>query len=464
MLRTMTSNHPRGMMAFSLVWFGQLLSLIGTGMTSFALALWAWRETGAATSLALVAFFAAGPTILFSPFAGALVDRWNRKLVMMVSDSAAGAATCVLLLLYSFDVLQIWHLYVAAAWTGLFQAFQWPSYSAAISTMLPPEQYDRANGMMSLAESASGIAAPLLAGVLIGLISIGGVMLLDILTFLFALIMVAVVRVPQPPTTTAGAAGRGSLWQESLYGFRYIWERPSLFGILLVFLALNLTESMTNAVRTPMILARTNDNAQTLGIVTACFGVGGVVGGLVMSIYGGPKRRVYGVLSGMVLGSILGTIVMGVGRALPVWMLGAFFSVFFFTTLNGSNQALWQAKVALDVQGRVFAVRRLIAQISVPLALVIVGPLADQVFERAMQVDGALAPIFGSLVGTGPGAGMAVMMLLGGVWSTLVGLSGFVFPAIRNADVLLPDQVHVVEGADTDNDVVADRQTPPHTA
>ncbi len=434
-----SARQPKGMVGFTVVWIGQLVSLLGSAMTWFALSLWAWQETGQATALALVATFSFGPTVLMSPIAGALVDRWNRKLVMMLSDLATGISTIVVLLLYVTGNLEIWHLYITGAFAGAFQAFQWPAYSAAITTMVSKAQYARANGMMSLAESASAIAAPVLAGTLIGLIGIGGVMAIDVVTFLFAIGALLVVHIPQPVATDEGQESRGSLWKESLYGFRYILRRPSLLGLQLVFLGANLTGSFANILITPMVLARTGDNAQILGTVFSAGGVGGVVGGLVMSTWGGPKRRVHGVLLAIAACGLFGTLVMGLGGTVVLWALGSFFYIFFIPIMNGSNMAIWQSKVAPDVQGRVFAVRRLIAQISTPVAMLIAGPVADYVFEPAMQPGGALAEVFGDVVGVGRGAGMALMMVFAGLATVAVGLGGYLFPAIRNVETILPD-------------------------
>ncbi len=432
-------TRPTGMLGFTIVWIGQVISLLGSGMTWFALTIWAWEITGQATALALVGFFSFGPTVLLSPIAGALVDRWNRKLVMMLSDLAAGLMTVIILLLYAMDNLQIWHLYVTGALAGAFQAFQFPAYSAAVTTMLPKEQYARASGMLSLAEGAAGIFAPLAGGILLGLIDVTGIMAIDVITFVVAIGALLVVHIPQPETTEAGRAGKGSIWRESVYGFSYILERPSLLGLQLVFLAINLIAIFGFTVLSPMILAQTDNDEILLGSVRSAMGFGGVIGGLLLSVWGGPKRRVHGVLLGMALSCLLGMLVLGLGNGLAIWIVGAFFSSFFIPIINGSNQAIWQAKVAPDVQGRVFATRRLIAQISAPVAMLLSGPLADHVFEPAMMAEGSLAGIFGKLVGTGSGAGMALMFVITGVLGTLVGLGGYAFPVVRNAEDILPD-------------------------
>ena len=445
----MPNNRPTGMLGFTVVWIGQVISLLGTGMTRFALTIWAWEITGQATALALVGVFSFAPAVLLSPIAGALVDRWNRKLVMMFSDLAAGLMTVVVLLLHATGHLQIWHLYVTGALAGAFEAFQFPAYSAAVTTMLPKEQYARANGMLSLAEGAAGIFAPLAGGILLGVVGITGVLTIDIVTFLAAIGALLMVHIPQPATTEAGRAGQGNLWKESLYGFRYILDRPSLLGLQLVFLALNLTSSFGFAVFAPMILSRTGDNEMVLGSVQSAMGLGGLIGGLLLSIWGGPKRRVHGVLLGMALASLLGDMTLGLGADLVLWGVGAFCISFFIPIINGSNQAIWQAKVAPDVQGRVFATRRLIAQISGPVGMLLGGPLADYIFEPAMMPGGSLSTLFGGLVGVGPGAGMALMFVFAGILGALIGLGGYAFRTVRDAEDILPDHDSGVAPAET---------------
>ncbi len=436
--------RPTGMRAFTLVWFGQLVSLLGTGMTQFAITIWAWELTGQATALALVGFFAFGPIVLFSPVAGALVDRWDRKLMMMVSDLAAGLATIAILILHTSGSLQIWHLYIAGAFTGIFQSFQFPAYSAAISTMIPKAQYARADALLGLADSLSTIFAPVIAGILLGTIHLTGILLIDIVTFVFAVGTLLLVTIPQPETTPAGIEGKGSLWQESIYGFRYIFRRPSLLGLQLVFFFGNLLSSLAFILLAPMILARSGNDELMLGSIQSVMGIGGVVGGLSLAAWGGPKQRVHGLLGGWILSSLLGMTTLGLGQGIIIWGIGGFFAAFFIPMINGSNQAIWQAKVAPDVQGRVFAVRRLIAQITAPAAMLLAGPLADQVFEPGMQAGGTLTHVFGGIVGTGPGAGMAVLFVLAGVGTALVGVVGYFIPVIRNAERILPDHdVHL---------------------
>ncbi len=436
---TIMSHRPSGMRAFSVIWAGQFVSLLGTGMTRFAITLWAWQLTGQATALAMAAFFSFAPGILMSPVAGALVDRWNRKLVMILSDLAAGMSTVALLLLSWQGSLELWHIYAAGAFASAFESFQFPAYSAAITTMVDRKHYSRTSAMLGLADSASGIIAPIAAASLYATIGLRGVLAVDIITFTFAVMTVLLVIIPAPARSEEGAESQGSLLKESLYGFRYIVRRRSLFGLQLIFTAGNLLWGLAMVLLSPMVLARTGDNEIILASVTATFGVGGLVGGLIISAWGGPARRIHGVLMGWILSSMFGMLVLGLGQSMIVWAVGGFTVMFFMPLINASNQAIWQSKVAPDLQGRVFAVRRLIAQISSPIALLLAGPLADFVFEPSMQTGGFLAGTLGGLVGTGSGAGMALIFVFVGLAGSLLGLVGYMVPAIRDVETIIPD-------------------------
>lgn len=432
-------RRPTGMFGFTIVSLGQFVSMLGSGMTRFALTFWAWEVTGEATALALVAFFSFAPAVVFSPIAGVIVDRVSRKAVMIVSDLAAGLSTVVILILHMTGNLQIWHLYAAGFFAATFESFQFPAYSAAISTMVEKKHYARANAMLGLAGSASGIVAPMLAGLLFAILGINGIMVIDVVTFVFAVGVLLFVFIPSPKESEAGRASRRGLLSESFFGLRYIAGNKSLLGLQSVFFAINFVATFGFVVFAAMILARTGSDKIILGTTQMAFGIGGVVGGVLMSTWGGPKRRVHGVLLGMALAGLLGHVVLGLGQSLAIWSGGAFFTMFFIPIINGSNQAIWQAKVPPDIQGKVFAARRMIAQISAPLAMLIGGPLADRVFEPAMASGGAFARMFGPLVGTEPGSGMALMFVFAGILAVAVGLGGYLFPSVRNAEDLLPD-------------------------
>ncbi len=427
------------MRAFFVIWFGQMTSLLGSAMTSFALIFFAFKVTNSPTVVALVGVSAFAPVVLFSPFAGTLVDRWNRKKVIVLADTGAASSTAALLILQLTGQLQVWHLYPVAAVAGAFGSFHFPAFSAAITLMISKEHYARASGLMSVAGSVSAIFAPPVAAVLLETLGLGVVLLVDLATFAVAVSTVLAVHIPQPAPTEEGLAGRGSFLQETAYGFRYILARRSLLGLQLVFFGVNLVAGFSFIVLYPMVLSRTANDPLILSYVVSAGAIGQVAGGVVLGVWGGPRRKIHGVLLGMAVASLLGGVVLGLGRDWIIWAAASFGGSFFIIIVNGSNQAIWQSKVAPDIQGRVFAVRRLIAQISAPLAMFAAGPAAELVFEPGMGAGGGLAPIFGPIVGTGPGTGMALMFVITGILGIAVGLGGYAFRNVRDVERILPD-------------------------
>ncbi len=452
------SRRPSGMLAFVVVWLGQIVSVLASGMSHFALTIWMYQQTESATAMGLMQVFFITPFLLMSPVAGVMVDRYNRKLMMMISDLTAVVATFGVLILLAVGRLEFWHLYFAAALNGIGNTFQWPAYSAAISTMLPKEQYGRANGLMSLMEAGPGVVAPLLAGALLPVVGLTGLLFFDVATFGLAILALLLVFIPQPQRTQEGEQARGGMLKEAWNGFLYIFQRPSLLGLQLIFFAGNLFSGIGYTVLAPMVLARTGNNSLVFGSVETAGAAGAIIGGVVMSAWGGFKRRVHGVLLGWILFSLLGFVPMGMGQSLAVWIPAMVLSALFGPLINASNQAIWQAKVAPDLQGRVFSARRLIAWLAMPISPVIGGVLADFALEPAMRAESTLAATFGGLVGVGPGAGMGLLIVFCGLASALVGLSGYFVPAIRNAEDILPDHDELAKVGEADDVADASRE------
>jgi DHA3 family macrolide efflux protein-like MFS transporter len=409
----------RGFAAFRVLWLGQALALLGREMTWFALTLYAYGKTGQATTLSLLGFFHFLPLILLSPLAGALVDRYPRKWAMLVADLGGGLATGFLLLLYLLGRLEVWPLYLVSALTGALSSLHWPALSAALSAMLEKRDYARASGMMSLAESLAGVGAPILAAALLKPLGLGGIFALDLLGASAAVLSLLLVPIPNPRLE---AREKTSWIGEALFGFRFILERPSLLGLQLMFFGINLLTTLGSTVLPAMVLAKTGMSEAALALVRSAAGLGGVAGGLLLSLWGGPRKRVHGVFLGMALSS-LALALMGAVEGPSAWAVLAFLESLFIPVLNGSNQAIWQAKVPLAVQGKVFAARRMIAWCANPLAMLLAGPLADRVF----------GPRYGQ------GEGIALMLLLFGSLGVLWGLSGYLLPKVREAEGLLPD-------------------------
>ncbi len=427
---------------FLIIWSGQVASILGSEMTNFAMTIWAWQFTGHATPLALIVFFVQTPRVIAAAFAGPLVDRWNRKHLMMIGDTAAGISTIAILLLLATNQLEIWHLYVSGAIKGLFGYLQELAYSASMSTIVPKQHYARATAMESyISYSGSAIVAPALAGTLYYIIGLQGILVIDIVTFAIALGTISFVHIPQPTASEIKDINSANIWQELTFGFRYIIKRPSLLAILVFLLSSNLVTNAGGAIAAPMILAKSGNDAAAFASVQFAIGVGGLVGAAVLSVWGGPSRRIHGLLLGGALGDISG-VMLGLGRIPSIWMLAGFFEAFFSPFFGSCNQAIWLSKVEPHVQGRVFACRYLIAQITSPLGLAIAGPLADRVFEPAMMAGGSLAGILGGAVGTGAGAGMALQYTLFAGCGAFICLGAYTFRLLRDVEDLVPDHEH----------------------
>lgn len=434
----MTTQKPIGqnLRTFLVIWFGQLVSTLGSGLTGFALGVWIYQETGSITLFALNLLAFTIPNLLVSPVAGALVDRWDRRWVMILSDTGAGLSTVMVALLFTMGHLEIWHVYLLTAINAAFSTFQWPAYSAVTTLLVPKSQLGRAGGMVQIGEAISALASPAVAGVLFVTIGLPGVVLVDFATYLFAVTTLLVVKVPRPPETEAGVEGRGSLLQEAAYGWKYILARKGLLGLLIIFAVTNFLTSMWNPLLPPMILEMSSP--EMLGYLASLVGIGMLLGTLLMSAWGGPKRRIHGVLGFMIISGVF-QMLLGLRPSLVLIAIAGFGAMFASPIINASSQAIWQSKVAPDVQGRVFAVRRMIAWSTIPLAYILAGPLADRVFNPLLVEGGALASSVGRVLGVGAGRGTGLLFMLTGFLSILAAVGGYIYPRVRHIEDELPD-------------------------
>jgi len=432
------STQPTSMKTFIIVWLGQLVSTFGTRMSSFALRIWVWEITGQATAIALVAVATDIPRLLITPFAGIIVDRFNRKLLLIAGDTISVLSTLAILLLYLSGNLQIWHLYVTGAVNGAFNQLQSLAYSASISLMVPKQQYTRASSMGSVLHYGSIIIAPALAGTLYYVIGLLGILLIDVATFCVAITTVVFVSIPQPPRTDESRDRGLKIRQELAFGCRYVFAYPGLLALLIAESLFIFAHDIGAALQAPMILALTGNDARVLGSISSAAGIGGVTGAIVVSTWGGFRRRIHGVLLGM-MGAGISKTIFGLGQMPLVWIPAQFCSSLNFPLKGSSSTAIWLAKVAPEVQGRVFAARQMSLLAVSPIATAIAGPLADYVMEPAMSPGGSLAPILGGVFGTGAGAGMAVIYTGAAMCLFLVGAGGYAFPRLRDVERLVPD-------------------------
>lgn len=408
------------------------MSQTGTAMTRFALLIWVYEKTGRATSVALLGFCSFVPFVAVSPFAGVWVDRLDRRRVMVWADLGAGITTAGLLLLYATGHLAVWHIFVAEALAGLCEAFQLPAFTAASTLLVPPEHYARASGLRSVAGLGADGVAPFAAGLALVWVGVAGVMLIDLATFLVALATLIAVRVPRP---VPDAQASSTFWAQLAGGGRYILDRPGLLGLLLLFTGMNLFAALTYyAILPAMVLARSGRDPLALASVQGANGIAGMVGGAIMSVWGGPRRKIHGILAAAAVSFLAGDLLFAAGRSMAVWVVAAVVGSVFVPVIVGCNQAIWQSRVPPEIQGRVFGICAAARVGSMPVGYLTGGLVADFLMEPAMAPGGWLAPALGWVVGVGPGAGMAVMFLATAVLGALMSLSGYAFPAIRNVE------------------------------
>jgi hypothetical protein len=394
-------------MVFLVLWFSQAVSVVGTGLTTFALGVWVYRETGSVTQFALMSVLSSAPLVFLSPLAGTLVDRWDRRYTMLGADLATGLAVAGLYALHVTGGLAIWHVYVASAVAALAGAFHWPAYAAASTLMVPRQHLNRAAGMAELARAASVAVSPLLGGALVVGAGLGPVLLVDCATFAFASACLLGMRVPHPAPQP-----HGSLLADVRVGWRYLSERPGLMRLLTQFAMMNLLCSFVPVLVVPLVLSLTTPDR--LGLTVTLATAGFLAGGVVMTAWGGPRRRVRAiVLSGMGIGVAL--LAAGARPSVVLTVAGLFAFHFLVPVVNACSQSVWQLKVPPGLQGRAFAIRRMLAQASTPVGYLLAGPLADHVFIPLLREDGALAATAGTLVGVGPQRGLGLLFVVLGI-------------------------------------------------
>ncbi|MEM8830549.1 MAG: MFS transporter [Cyanobacteria bacterium P01_G01_bin.19] len=413
------------MRKFTILWFGYLISEIGNYTAYFAFTFWIWEQTDSATALALTGFFYQLPRIVTSVLAGIVVDRFSRKYLMIFSEVAEVISTLVLLGLYLTGNLAIWHLYVAASINGGLEKFGQLAYQASLSLLVRPQNYTRANSMTSIIYYGSNIVAPAIAGILYPAIGLGGVWSLNLVTYGIAIIIIALLQIPQPQTDKSklqkASSQLAAAWQEVTFGLRYLWSSSRLRTLLGITLMFEIAKNIGSTVYNPLVLARTDGNSQALAATSTLAGFGGLTGAIALSFWGGLQRNERGMLMGFI-GAGLAKTVFGIGRGLSVWLPAQFCSSLNFPLIESSETALWMAATPTQVQGRVFAARSLIFELMSVLITLVAGVMAERLFEPAMTSPSLLQSLFAPIFGTAPGAGIALLYVFSAVAMMLVGI------------------------------------------
>lgn len=378
---------------FFTIWVGQMFSLVGSQIVQFALVWWLTEQTGSATVLATATLVAMLPMIIFGPFAGALVDRWNRRLVMIAADGAVALASLWLAYMFWIDAVEIWQVYLIMFVRSLGGSFHWPAMQASTTLMVPDGHLTRVAGMNQTLNGALNIVGPPLGALAMSLAPLYAVMLLDVGTALLAIVPLLFVHIPQPQRsaeTPAGAA-RPSLWADVREALRYVRGWPGLMALIGAALVIKIALTPAFALLPLLVNQYFGGDAGQLGLLEAVFGVGIVVGGVLLSVWGGFRRRVYTLLAGLLILSG-GLLALGLTPSTVFAMaLGAILLVGFGVPLiDGPLMAIMQASVAPDMQGRVFMLMGSLVSLTSPIGLAIAGPVSDTIGLQAWYLTAAL--------------------------------------------------------------------------
>jgi len=431
-------NPVRGMRAFIIIWIGEVISILGTGLSKFVAGIWIYQRTGSVTRFSLIYLSFIIPSILLMPVAGTLVDRWDRRRTMILSNLGSSLTMLTIALLLFAGRLEFWHLYLAASVSAIFGVFNRLALNPVTALLVPKQDFARASGMMHVGPAATDILAPLLGAILLGIVHIQGVIMIDSVTFLVALGALLMVSIPRPEATTEDKPEKALLLQDTAYGWRYITSRAGLLGLLVFFAAINFTVAVSTALFTPLLLSLAS--VKTVGIVGSISSTGMLIGGVAIAIWGGPKRRVYGALSfGLPLG--LGFMLIGLHPSVLLIAAVGFVIHLFGPLAWSSSQAIWLSKTAPEVQGRVFGVRMMIESSVTPLGLLIAGPLTEKVFEPLLAAGGLLAGSIGRLMSGGPRPGILLMFFIMGLLAVLTTAVGYLSSSLRLVEEELPDLV-----------------------
>jgi MFS transporter, DHA3 family, macrolide efflux protein len=456
-----TTNTPvkRGTRTFYTLAAAQTISQIGSNMSFLGVGIYVYQQTGQATPLALLSLFLLLPIMLASGVAGVLADRYDRRTLMIVGDTGAALASLALVISVSSGNFQLWHVYAAALWQGLFSTLQRPAFEASVSQLVPEAQRQSANAVLQMSKPASLLVSSALTGLLYVAIGVVGIFLIDLISFLVGVVTTLLVRIPAPPRTPGASPARPSILNEWKAGLNFLWSRRPLFILVALASVFSFLITSAFALTTPYVLARTESEV-TLGIITAIMSIGGLVGAVVIGAWGGFKRRITTIMSGIIL-VLIATILFGTNQ--PPLVMGAalFVAMAGVSIANATLMTLLQSKVPGDMQGRVFAIFMQLSLVLTPFGYLLIGPLADEVFTPLAGSPAWAEGMWGALFGSGAAGGMGVLFAITGSLGLIATLITCALRSVRNMEAVLPtynsapDASHMNSASVTETSVLA---------
>lgn len=410
-------NSIRELRTFLILWITQSFSELGSAMTNFALVIWSYQQQGSALTTSLLAICSYAPYVLLSIFAGALSDRWNKKITMLASDSFAALCTVSVLVLLTTGHLQIWHLYVTNTLNGLMNTVQQPASDVAVSLLAPQKHYQKVGGLRSFSNSLVTVLTPVLATALLSFTSLQAVLLFDLLTFSVAFAaLLFFIRIPQ--VTGKSGMKNESVLQSAKSGLRYLKSNRGILDLILLLAVINFTASIFNAALPAMMLSRAGGGELALGMVNTVTGLATMLGSVLATVFPPPKSRVRVILNSLLFSMSTENFILAFGRSMPVWCFGAVLGWIFIPVMSANMDVLFRSRIPIEMQGRVYSARNTLQFFTIPLGYLCGGVLVDRVFEPIMAGQPAGSLLI-TLFGAGKGSGAALLFLVIGIFGSL---------------------------------------------
>lgn len=393
--------------SFLILWLTQSLSSLGSSMTNFALVIWSYQQQGSALKTAMLSICSYAPYIMVSIFAGALSDKWNKKVTMLVCDSIAAICTIIVFLFIQTGKLEIWHLYGLNALNGLMNTFQQPAADVTISILTPKKYYQKVSGMSSFSNSLIKVMTPIIATVLLTLTNIQIVMVIDLVTF--AIAFVSLLCFVKIPSVWNESSKKESVLQSIKSGLVYLKQNRGILDLILFLAAINFTASIYNAALPAMLLSREGEIA--LGIVNTMIGIAMLIGSIMVSILPSPKNRVRVICNTLLISMSTENFFLAFGKTVPIWCIGAILAWIPIPIMSANMDVLFRNYIPIELQGRVYSIRNTLQFFTIPIGYFFGGILVDYIFEPFMMLqkpDSLLLTIFGS----GKGSGAAFLFFI----------------------------------------------------
>lgn len=387
---------------FGILWLTQAFSSLGSSMTSFALILWSYQEHGSAITTALLSVCSYAPYVVMSIFAGALSDRWNKKITMLVCDSFAAASTVLVLVLFKMGRLEVWHLYCLNALNGLMNTIQQPASDVTITLITPRKHYQLVSGMRSFSNSLVNVLTPMIATAVFSLLGMEAVIAFDLSTFCVA--FAALLFLVKIPKIEGKEEKEESMLQSAGKGLRYLAENRGILDLIFFLASINLIASIYNAALAPMLLSREGGGEMALGVVNTATGIATLAGSLLASWMPKPKSRVRVICNSLLFSMSTENFLLAFGRSVPVWSFGAVLGWIAIPLMSANMDVLFRENIPVAMQGRVYAARNTLQFFTIPVGYLLGGWLVDRVFEPLMalqRADGLLVRVFGAGKGSG---------------------------------------------------------------